>query len=110
MEPLPLAADTFRTIARVGDIPEGQGRPFDVDGIPLALFLDGGQYFAIDDCCPHQGVPLSDGIVFEKSVTCTWHGWRFDLETGQHMQGSRCRVATYPVRVQGEEIQVAIDE
>ena len=106
----PLAADTFQTVARVGEIPEDQGRPFEVDGVPVALFFTGGRYYAIDDCCPHQGVPLADGIVFDKSVTCTWHGWRFDLETGQHLQGSRCRVGTYPVRVEGEEIQVSVGD
>ena len=105
-----MAAEPFRTVARVGEVPEGQGRYFDVDGRPIAVFLDGGQYYAIDDACPHQGAPLSDGIVFDRTVTCTWHGWRFSLEDGRHLEGSRCRVATYPVRVEGDEIQVSVDE
>lgn len=104
-----MASDRFQTIARVGEIPEGQGRFFEVEDRLIAVFLDGGQYYAIDDACPHQGAPLSDGIVFDKTVTCTWHGWRFSLEDGRHLEGSRCRVATYPVRVEGEEIQVALD-
>src|SRR5262245_20292456 len=68
----------FKTVARVGDIPEGQGQLVELDGIYIALFHCGGLYYAIDDACPHQGAPLSDGIVFdqERSVTCTWHGWR----------------------------------
>ncbi len=102
-----MASETFRTVARVGEIPEGQGRVFEVDGAMIAVFLDGGAYYAIDDACPHQGAPLSDGIVFDKSVTCTWHGWRFSLEDGRHLDGSRSRVASYPVRVVGDEIQVA---
>ena len=101
-------SESFRTVARVGEVPEGQGRVFDVDGQMLAVFLDGGHYYAIDDACPHQGAPLSDGIVYDKSVTCTWHGWRFSLEDGRHLEGSRCRVATFPVRVEGDEIQVKI--
>jgi nitrite reductase (NADH) small subunit/3-phenylpropionate/trans-cinnamate dioxygenase ferredoxin subunit len=106
-----VAAETYRTVAKVGEIPEGQGRVFEIDGALVAIFLAGGTYYALDDACPHQGAPLSDGIVFDqdKSVTCTWHGWRFSLENGRHLEGSRCRVATYPVRVQGDEIQVAFD-
>ncbi|GIW88878.1 MAG: (2Fe-2S)-binding protein [Isosphaeraceae bacterium] len=103
-----MASDGYQTVAKVGEIPEGQGRVYEVGGRLIAVFLDEGKYYAIDDACPHQGAPLSDGIVFDKSVTCTWHGWRFSLETGKHLEGSRCRVATYPVRVEGDEIQVQV--
>ncbi|CAN5911269.1 non-heme iron oxygenase ferredoxin subunit [soil metagenome] len=104
-----MTSENWQTVARVGEIPEGQGRVFDVDGLMVAVFQEQGQYYAIDDACPHQGAPLSDGIVFDKSVTCTWHGWRFSLEDGRHMEGSRCRVATYPVRIEEEQIQVSVD-
>jgi nitrite reductase (NADH) small subunit/3-phenylpropionate/trans-cinnamate dioxygenase ferredoxin subunit len=103
-----VSSDGFQTVAKVGEIPEGQGRVFEVGGRLIAVFLDEGAYYAIDDACPHQGAPLSDGIVFDKSVTCTWHGWRFSLVDGRHLEGSRCRVATYPVRVEGDDVQVAI--
>jgi nitrite reductase (NADH) small subunit/3-phenylpropionate/trans-cinnamate dioxygenase ferredoxin subunit len=101
--------DQFHTVAKVGEIPEGMGRAFDVDGVMVAVFLEGGKYYAIEDYCPHQGAPLSDGILFDKSVTCTWHGWRFSLEDGRHLDGSRNTVPTYPVRVVGDEIQVNVD-
>ncbi|HEX8201310.1 MAG TPA: Rieske 2Fe-2S domain-containing protein [Isosphaeraceae bacterium] len=104
-----MAAETFHTVAQVGEIPEGQGRAYEVDGRMVAVFLDGGQYFAVDDACPHQGYELNDGIVFDRSVTCKWHGWRFSLETGRHLDGSRSRVGTYPVRVVGDAIQVGVD-
>jgi nitrite reductase (NADH) small subunit/3-phenylpropionate/trans-cinnamate dioxygenase ferredoxin subunit len=103
-----VSSDGFQTVAKVGEIPEGQGRVFEVGGKLIAVFLDEGAYYAIDDACPHQGAPLSDGIVFDRSVTCTWHGWRFSLVDGKHLEGSRCRVATYPVRVEGDEVQVAV--
>lgn len=98
----------FRTVARLGDLAEGKGLPVEVDGRAIALILDSGTYYAIDDCCPHQGAPLCDGIIFEKSVTCTWHGWRFSLEDGRWLDSPRTRIGTYPVRVVGDEIQVAV--
>ncbi|HEV3168637.1 MAG TPA: Rieske 2Fe-2S domain-containing protein [Isosphaeraceae bacterium] len=104
-----MTTETFHTVARVGDIPEGEGRAFEVKGRMVAVFLDEGSYFAIDDTCPHQGAPLSDGIVCEKSVTCTWHGWRFSLEDGRWLDSPRTRVDTYRVRVVGDEIQVAAE-
>lgn len=106
-----MSTATYHTVAKVGEIPEGQGRAFEVDGRMIAVFQDQGQYYAIDDTCPHQGAPLSDGIVFNKSVTCTWHGWRFCLEEGRWLDSSksRVRVGTYPVRVVNDEIQVSVD-
>lgn len=103
-----MPEDNFHTVATIAEIPDGQGRVFEVNDRLIAVFQDGGQFYAIDDACPHQGAPLSDGIVFDKSVTCTWHGWRFSLEDGRHLDGSRCRVATYRVRIEGEQIQVAL--
>lgn len=98
----------FQTVARVGEIPEGEGRPVEFDGRMIAVFLQGGTYYAMDDCCPHQGAPLSDGELCDKTVTCTWHGWRFSLEDGRWLDSPRTRVPTYTVRVQDDQIQVAI--
>jgi nitrite reductase (NADH) small subunit/3-phenylpropionate/trans-cinnamate dioxygenase ferredoxin subunit len=106
-----VSQQTFHAVARVGEIPEGQGRAFEIEGRMIAVFQDGGQYYAIDDTCPHQGAPLADGIVFDRTVTCTWHGWRFSLEDGCWLDSrkSKIRVGTYPVRVVGDEIQVAVE-
>jgi nitrite reductase (NADH) small subunit len=102
-------AETYHTVARVGEIVEGRGQAFEVAGRVIAVFLDEGTYYAIDDACPHKGAPLCDGIVFDRSVTCTWHGWRFSLVDGRWLDSPRTRVDTYPVRVVGDEIQVAVD-
>jgi nitrite reductase (NADH) small subunit/3-phenylpropionate/trans-cinnamate dioxygenase ferredoxin subunit len=102
-------AEVFQTVARVGEVLEGQGRSFEVAGRMVAVFLDEGQYYAIDDACPHRGAPLCDGIVFDRSVTCTWHGWRFSLVDGRWVDNPRTRVGVYPVRVVGDEIQVAVE-
>jgi len=101
-------AATYHTVARVGEIPEGEGRPFEVDGLYLAVFLDGGVYYAIDDSCPHQGAPLHDGFVADKTVTCSWHGWEFRLEDGRWVDSPSIGVKTYPVRVEGDEIRVLL--
>jgi nitrite reductase (NADH) small subunit/3-phenylpropionate/trans-cinnamate dioxygenase ferredoxin subunit len=98
----------FQTVARVGEIADGQGRSFEVAGRVVAVFNDGGTYFATDDACPHKGIPLCDGIVYDRTVVCTWHGWCFSLVDGRHLDGGRARLETYPLRVVGDEIQVAV--
>ena len=109
-EAIALAFAMYHTVARVGEIAEGRGIPVEINGRVIAVFLDEGSYYAIDDACPHKGAPLCDGIVFDKSVTCTWHGWRFSLEDGRWLDSpkSRIQIGSYPVRVEGDEIQVQV--
>lgn len=105
-----VESERFQTVARVGEVAEGLGRAFEVGGRVVALFLVDGEYYAIDDACPHQGFSLHDGAVIDRTVTCLWHGWRFDLADGRWLDDPAVRVGTFPVRVVGDEIQVAADE
>jgi len=101
-------AGKYYNVAKVGEIPEGEGRPFEIDGQFVAVILDEGVYYAIEDACPHQGAPLWDGVVEAKTVMCNWHGWRFSLEDGRYLDGGTCKVGTYPVRVEGDDVQVFV--
>ena len=53
----------FTTVAKVGDIPDGQGIAYAVNGRMVAVFNQGGAYEAIDDFCPHMGASLAGGFV-----------------------------------------------
>jgi nitrite reductase (NADH) small subunit/3-phenylpropionate/trans-cinnamate dioxygenase ferredoxin subunit len=96
----------FHTVCRVGDIREGEGKTVKIANKLIAVFLDGGQYFAIDDLCPHMGASLSGGYVDNGTVTCPWHAWRFRLADGAWADAPRVKTGCYAVRVHGEEIQV----
>ncbi len=97
----------FVTVAKVGAIPEGEGRSFQVGERLVAVFLHGGQYFAIDDLCPHMGASLGAGYLDEQGVvTCPWHAWHFCVRDGKWADNPRLAVDTFAVRVVGEEIQV----
>ncbi|MBI3464232.1 MAG: Rieske (2Fe-2S) protein [Planctomycetes bacterium] len=100
----------FHTVARVGQIPEGQGRAFAVRGRIIAVFNDAGQYYAIDDTCPHMGASLAGGQLFEGTVICAWHAWRFSIKDGTWVDNPRLKIDSYEVRVAGEEIQVKVPE
>jgi nitrite reductase/ring-hydroxylating ferredoxin subunit len=100
----------FHTVGRVGDIPEGEGKTVEVDKRLIAVFREKGQYFAIEDVCPHMGASLSGGWVEDGVVTCPWHAWRFRLADGVWADNPRGKLAVgcYAVRVVGEEIQVEV--
>jgi nitrite reductase (NADH) small subunit/3-phenylpropionate/trans-cinnamate dioxygenase ferredoxin subunit len=100
----------FRTVARVGDIPDGQGRAFVVHDCIVAVFHLGGQYHAINDLCPHQGASLAEGHVEDHTVSCPWHGWRFRVTDGTWCDNPRIKTDSYRVRVVDDQIQVAIEQ
>lgn len=102
----------FQTVARVGDIPAGEGRAFVVSGRMVAVFFTDGKYTAIDDTCPHMGASLATGYVEDGGVTCPWHAWRFCVNEGTWLDNPRAslRQKKHEVRVEGDEIQVRVNE
>jgi nitrite reductase (NADH) small subunit/3-phenylpropionate/trans-cinnamate dioxygenase ferredoxin subunit len=98
----------FTTVAKVGAISEGRGMSCIVDGQMVAVFLYEGQYWAIDDLCPHMGASLGAGEVYDGIVACPWHAWRFRISVGTWCDNPRLKVSTYEVRVSGDEIQVRV--
>lgn len=102
------ATDQYHTICRVGEIPEGEGRAFPLKGTLIAVFRRDGQYYAINDCCPHMGASLASGYLDGLNVICPWHAWKFCVKDGLWMDNpkSNIRTATYAVRVVGDEVQV----
>jgi len=98
----------FVTVARVGEIPENQGRAFAVNGRMVAVFFQGGQYYAIDDFCPHMGASLSGGYVEDGVVACPWHAWRFSICDGTWCDNPRIKTDVLEVRVVGADLQVRV--
>lgn len=99
----------FQSVARVGAVPEGEGRAFTVDGRVVGVFLIDGEYFAINDLCPHMGASLASGHVEDHAVTCPWHAWRFSVKDGTWLDNPRgLGTDSWPVRVEGDLIQVAV--
>ena len=67
-----------------------------------------GQIHALCGICPHNGGPLGQGAVNGVNLTCPWHAWEFDCRTGRHDYNPDVAVATFPVRVAGDEILIDI--
>jgi nitrite reductase/ring-hydroxylating ferredoxin subunit len=96
----------WRAVARVGDVSPNTVIAVTVDGLDLVLGRDGERYFATQRRCIHQGGDLSEGIVSRGHLICPHHAWRFSTATGCHAEASQHCLATYPVRVVGDQIEV----
>ena len=96
----------FVKVAATGDIPEGEGRCFDVGDQQVAIFNVEGTYHALDNVCPHQGGPLGEGELDGKMVTCPWHAWDFDVTTGENSEDPDEKQTVFVVKVDGDDILV----
>lgn len=101
----------FFTVAQTSEIGPGQREVFDVNETYVAVFNVGGVYYAIEDLCTHDDGPLVEGDVDGFEIECPRHGARFDIRTGQVTRMPAVTpVRWFPVRVEGDAVQVGFDE
>ena len=105
-----LEVTSLNAWSKVGSIEEGTGAAFTVNGRIVAVFLENGEYHAIDDLCPHMGAALAGGYLQDGMVTCPWHAWRFCIKDGTWCDNPKVSIDSFDVRVEGDEIQVRVEE
>ncbi len=97
-------------VAKAGGLAPGEWRSVDADGTQIAVFNIGGEYFAIEDVCTHDGGRLTGGFVINDEVVCVRHGARFCVKTGEATCPPAYEpAAKFPVRVENGEIQTRDD-
>jgi len=95
-------------VAEARQIPPGTGRTVLAEGRRLALFNDGGEFFAIDDTCPHRGASLGEGLLVGGRVICPWHSWIFDVRSGVCPSAPDIAVSSYRTRRAGNGVEVEV--
>ncbi|MSQ77995.1 MAG: Rieske (2Fe-2S) protein [Nitrospiraceae bacterium] len=96
------------TVAKLADLPPGQCLSVEAEDIGIALCNVGGTIYALDNCCPHAGGPLGEGFIDGDCVECPWHGWRYNVKTGERLENPQIKVDCYAVHVEGDAIQVDV--
>jgi Fe-S cluster biogenesis protein NfuA/nitrite reductase/ring-hydroxylating ferredoxin subunit len=78
------------------------------DGKSLVLIRVGSELQAFRNECAHLGLPIDGGMldVADRTITCPWHGFRFDCTTGECLSHPQAQLEQVPLRVQGTRIQV----
>jgi nitrite reductase/ring-hydroxylating ferredoxin subunit len=72
-------------VGQAGDISAGGMKVFQVNGKSILVAHAGGGFYAVENRCPHLGLPLSGGKLEGANIVCPFHGSRFDLHTGENM-------------------------
>jgi nitrite reductase/ring-hydroxylating ferredoxin subunit len=102
---------SMRPVARCSDMADGTVRSVSVGGRAIALYRVAGRFFATDAKCTHGDVDLAQGRIVGALIECPLHVARFDIVSGRGMGPPITRdLATYPVRVEGDDVLVAVPE
>ena len=98
----------FVTVARVEDLPPGSVTTVRVGDEEIALAHVDGGFYATQAACIHLQGPLGEGLLEGSVLTCPWHGWQYDVRTGENEFDRAIQLRTYEVRVEDGEVKVAV--
>jgi toluene monooxygenase system ferredoxin subunit len=95
-----------KMICRTSDVPANGLKECEGDGVRLLVANSGNEYFAVQAQCPHQDVPLCEGIYDGTVLVCHQHLWQWDIRTGAAMGIAEIPLQRYDVTVEGDAIYV----
>jgi len=98
----------FVKVAEARNSPPGSARVVEAGGRELALFNVGGEFYCIDNTCPHNEGPLGEGGLEADVVMCPWHAWQFNVRTGRMIYNESMCVATYPCKLTDGDVLVDV--
>lgn len=114
---------TRQRVCTTDDIPAGGRFIKEVADREIAIFEIDGDYHAVANYCVHAGGPVCTGRLSGmvtgtagewdrgwdrdgRILACPWHGWEFDIETGEFLSDPRYRLITYDVAIEDDVIYV----
>ena len=114
-------------VAKEAELPDGERRIVEHDGVEIGVFRWDGKLYAYQNLCVHQGGPACEGIIMHKvedvlgpdktwlgqrfsaeeaHFVCPWHGYEYDIKTGECAGNRNLRLKSYPVVRRGTELYV----
>jgi nitrite reductase/ring-hydroxylating ferredoxin subunit len=114
---------TFTFVCRASEVPRSECRVFTVAGYDVLVCEDGGRYFAHSPFCTHLLYSLDWAPVCRGAIVCSWHGFKYDVATGENVEPRRlcptgdpelsleiAGLATFPVERRGGDLYVALPD
>ena len=86
---------------RTSELHDAKPLRWDIGEISVLLIRFDGRLQAFRNTCAHQGLPLDGGVidVEARTITCPWHGFRFDCQSGECLTAPQAQLETFPVRI-----------
>lgn len=116
--------DRLHFVLPAADLAEGDRAIVEARGRDVAVFRVNDEFYAVGDHCPHMGGPCAEGrltglfaadesgeLAYSRDneiLCCAWHGWEFDVTTGEHLGGTKKRLLTYDTTVRNGDLYVVV--
>lgn len=92
---------------RIDALEDGRGQTVTLpSGERAAVFRYGMKISALWNACAHQNGPLGEGRILDGCVTCPWHGFQYDPETGCAPAPFTEKVPTFRVKRDGDYVLI----
>lgn len=94
-------------VAMVDEIANQAYKIVEINSVPIAIFNINGEFYAIEDNCPHQHLPIADGLIEGCNITCPYHGAKFCLKTGDVLAPPAYdNLTVFPLRILDNKVQI----
>jgi nitrite reductase (NADH) small subunit len=84
----------------------GEAKEFELAGKTICVANVNGTITAMDNICLHMGGPLGQGYVEGGKIVCPWHGWEYDLKTGELGDDPKSKLDLYPIRIENGDVLI----
>jgi nitrite reductase/ring-hydroxylating ferredoxin subunit len=98
----------FVKVCKAEDIKAGCAKSVEVNGKSVGVYNVDGKFYAINDICGHRGGPLAEGELDGTTVICPWHGWRYNVTTGENELLPALPIEKYEVEVEEDDVLVDV--
>jgi nitrite reductase/ring-hydroxylating ferredoxin subunit len=95
-------------VGRVEEIPDGERKLIETDGISIGVFHHKGGWYALNNRCLHHGGPVATGRLEGDNLICPWHGYTYNVTNGQLLIDPGARLDTYKVELRGDQVVLIV--
>jgi nitrite reductase/ring-hydroxylating ferredoxin subunit len=95
-------------VAEVGEIPEGERKIVEVNGLSIGVFHHKGHWYALRNSCLHRGGPVATGKLVDDRIVCPWHGYTYEVASGRLVMDPSARLEMYPVSIEDGQVLLRI--
>jgi nitrite reductase/ring-hydroxylating ferredoxin subunit/(2Fe-2S) ferredoxin len=99
----------WRRVGLAADVPANGLKEFSVEGVNVLVVHTGDAYVAFQALCPHEAIPLEQGIHDGSALTCLEHMWQFDIRTGAPLGDALEGLRSYRLKEDRGELYVVLE-
>jgi nitrite reductase/ring-hydroxylating ferredoxin subunit len=95
-------------VGSVAEFVAEERKIIEAEGLSIGIFYVDGQWHALHNSCLHRGGPICKGPLENGVLTCPWHGYQYQLETGELLLDPNAKVPRFTVEIRSDEVYVSV--